>query len=60
MLNHLPNDPMLCLSIVNTKLRDVYRDLETLCDDLDIDKTLLINKLAQIDYEYDVETNQFI
>lgn len=60
MLNHLPNDPMLCLSVVNTKLRDVYRDLETLCDDLDIDKTLLINKLAQIDYEYDVETNQFI
>ena len=60
MLNHLPNDPMLCLSVVNTKLRDVYRDLETLCDDLDIDKTLLINKLAQINYEYDVETNQFI
>lgn len=60
MLNQLPNDPMLCLSVVNTKLRDRYKDLESLCEDLDIEKTSLIEKLAQIDYEYDAARNQFV
>ena len=60
MLNHLPNDPMLCLSVVNTKLRDQYKDLDSLCEDLNVDKDSLIEKLAAIDYEYDTEQNQFI
>ena len=44
MLNHLPNDPMLCLSVVNTKLRDQYKDLDSLCEDLNVDKHSLIEK----------------
>ena len=44
-MNHLPNDPMLCMSVVNTKLRDYYQDLDSLCQDLEIDKDLLIDKL---------------
>jgi len=60
MLNHLPNDPMLCLSVVNTKLRDQYNDLDSLCEDLNMDKHSLIEKLSAIDYEYDTEQNQFI
>lgn len=59
-MNTLPNDPMLCLSIVNTKLRDHYPNLEALCDDLVIDKASLIKKLGTIDYEYDEVTNQFV
>ena len=60
MFNNLPNDPMLCMSVVNTKLRDYYSDLDALCQDLDIDKSLLIDKLRMIDYEYDIERNQFV
>lgn len=60
MLNQLPNDPMLCLSVVNTKLRDQYKDLESLCEDLNLEKNRLIDKLAQIDYEYDSARNQFV
>ena len=60
MLNHLPNDPMLCLSVVNTKLRDQYDNLDMLCEDLHIEREDLIAKLADIDYEYDKDTNQFI
>ena len=32
----LPNDPIMLMSVVNTKLRDIYPSLERLCDDLDI------------------------
>ena len=52
-MNQLPNDPMLCLSVVNTKLRDHYSTLDALCEDLNVDKELLIHKLEQIDYMYD-------
>ena len=60
MNNNLPNDPMLCLSVVNTKLRDFYKDLDLLCSDMMIDKESLIQKLEQIDYVYDAKLNQFI
>lgn len=56
----LPNDPMLCLSVVNTKLRDFYSNLDILCADLNIDKEDLIRKLDSIDYQYDIKRNQFI
>ena len=60
MFKNLPNDPMICLSVVNTKLRDYYPNLEALCQDLDVDKALLIEKLSFIDYEYDEDRNQFV
>ena len=60
MLNHLPNDPMLCLSVVNTKLRDRYKDLDSFCEELNVDKQSLIEKMSAIDYEYSIDQNQFI
>lgn len=60
MSDNLPNDPILLLSVVNMKLRDFYKDLDTLCQDLNVNKEELIEKLADIDYEYDVNTNQFV
>lgn len=60
MFVKLPNDPMLCLSVVNTKLRDTYKDLDCLCEDLEIDRNDLIEKLSVIDYEYDTKQNQFV
>ena len=60
MINNLPKDAMLCMSVVNTKLRDSYSDLDALCEDLQVDRDVLIQKLKEIDYEYDVKRNQFV
>ena len=49
----LPNDPFLLFSVINTKLRDYYKNLDELCYDLQIDKTDIINKISSIGYEYD-------
>ncbi len=59
MFEKLPADPVLCLSVVNTKLRDHYQSLDELCQDLEIDKESLVKKLDMIDYVYDETENQF-
>ena len=56
----LPNDPVILLSFINTKLRDNYKNLDLLCDDLEINKEELIKKLNSIGYEYSEELNKFI
>lgn len=56
----IPKDPVMLLSFVNLKLRDFYKDLETLCEELDVDGKELEEKLAAIDYHYDKERNQFV
>lgn len=56
----LPNDPMILLSYINTKLRDDYPTLDALCDDLQADKTEIEAKLKVIDYTYNAELNKFI
>ncbi len=59
-MTNLPKDPIMLLSVINTHLRDHYKSLDALCDDLDIDSTQLIKTLSNIDYIYHPETNQFI
>lgn len=59
-MTDLPKDPMILLSVVNTKLRDFYTDLDTLCQEMQIEKKELTEKLASIDYEYDAGLNQFV
>ena len=56
----IPQDPVMLLSFVNLKLRDFYGSLEQLCDDLDVNKQEITEKLAAIDYHYDEERNQFV
>ena len=56
----MPKDPVMRLSFVNLKLRDFYKSLEELCEDLDVDETELKDSLAAIDYHYDKEKNQFV
>lgn len=56
----IPKDPVMLLSFINLKLRDFYTNLESLCDDLDIDRTEIEDKLSSIDYHYDKEKNQFV
>lgn len=59
-MSAIPNDPVILLSFLNTKLRDFYPSLDALCEDLDQDKTILTQKIAAIGYTYDSEKNQFI
>ena len=56
----LPQDPMLLLSVVNTKLRDYYENIDAFCEDMSIEKDELTRRLATIDYEYDPKINQFV
>ena len=60
MLAGLPGDPVILLGVVNTKLRDFYPSIDVMCDDMQIDKKELTEKLGMIDYEYDAVRNQFI
>lgn len=59
-MNNLPKDPVLLLSVVNTKLRDFYDSLDTLCEEMEVDKEELIETLKGIDYEYDESRHQFV
>ncbi len=56
----LPQDPYILLSFVNTKLRDEYESLESLCAALDTDESALRRTLEGLDYRYDPVHNQFI
>lgn len=51
-------NPDLVASIINTKLRDYYNDLDSLLDDLD-NAEEMINILMENDYLYIKEINQF-
>ncbi len=60
MLRSLPQDPFILLSFINTKLRDNYKSLDQLCDDLEAGKNELIARLASVGYVYDPTQNKFI
>ncbi len=59
-MENLPKDPVLLLSVINMKLRDFYGSLDDLCEDLQVDKTWILETLKGIDYEYDEKQHQFI
>ena len=56
----IPRDPVMLLSYVNTQLRDFYSSLDSFCEDKDISREELVEKLSSIDYQYDTVTNQFV
>lgn len=56
----LPQEPVMLLSFVNMKLRDFYSSLDELCEEMQVDKEDIAEKLRQIDYEYDSGLNQFV
>ena len=58
----LPQDPIMLLSYLNTKLRDEYTSFEELSMGLDLgdaEKESVIDKLRTVGYEYDESLNQF-
>ena len=55
----LPTDPFILMSYVNQKLRDDYASLEALCEDLELDREELEEKLAAAGFAYDGQRNCF-
>ncbi len=56
----IPNDPIMLRSYVNVKLRDFYKTLDDMCQDMELDKEDLVEKLKKADFTYDPVHNQFI
>lgn len=56
---NIPNDPIILLSFINTKLRDEYSSLDELCKGLCISKEELEKKLLSVGYVYSEITNNF-
>lgn len=60
MQTGLPKDPVMMLSVVNTKLRDFYSSLDDLCEDMGVEREEIAAQLRAAGYEYDEERRQFI
>lgn len=59
LMDNLPTDPFMLMSLINMKLRDNYPSLDALCDDMDVNRKQLEDKLAQAGFEYSAENNRF-
>lgn len=55
----IPQDPFILLSFINMKLRDQYASFDDLCEDMNLDKDLLKDKLKSAGFEYNPDINQF-
>ncbi|MBE6288548.1 MAG: DUF4250 domain-containing protein [Mediterranea massiliensis] len=55
----LPEDVMMLFSVVNMKLRDFYPSLDALCEDLNVNRTEIEEKLKLAGFEYDAVKNRF-
>ena len=60
MYQNIPNDPVMLLSFVNTQLRDYFTTLDLFCENFNVDRSELEDKLKSIAYEYNAATNQFV
>lgn len=58
-MTSLPNDPIMLLSVINMKLRDFYMDIDEMCDDMNVSRAEIEEKLAKAGFIYDKSTNQF-
>ena len=58
-MTEYPKDPAMLMSWTNLKLRDYYKSLDELCNDLEIDRNELENKLNQAGFEYNAKLNKF-
>ena len=55
-----PKEPNILLSVINTKLSDMYSSLDDLCEDLDDSRDEIEDILRANGYEYNSSNNQFI
>lgn len=55
----LPEDPMMLYSFINMKLRDFYLSLDALCEDMNVEKEVIVRTLKRVGFEYNPERNRF-
>ena len=55
----LPQDDHILLSYINTKLRDEYDSLESLCEGLELDFEEITARLGALGYTYREDLNKF-
>ena len=55
----LPEDPMTLYSFINMKLRDFYPSLDALCEDMNVEKEVIVRTLKRVGFEYNPERNRF-
>lgn len=55
----IPQDPVLCVSFLNTQLRNHFSNFDDLCDDFEVDREELEGRMAKAGYFYKQEINQF-
>ena len=58
-MERLPNDPMMLFSAVNMLLRDEYKSLDELCDDMNVARADIEARLKAVGFEYSPEYNKF-
>ncbi len=59
-INSLPNDPIMLLSFVNTRMRDEHINLDEFAEQFNVNKNDIIEKLDKCGYTYNNELNKFI
>ncbi len=59
MQRFMKMDSIMALSWINTKLRDEFSSLESLCEEFDFEIEKVIEKFRTINYEYSYEMNKF-
>lgn len=57
--NYRRMDPHLLYSLINTRLRNDYADLDDLTHSLDLDRAALERRLAEAGYVYVADLKQF-
>ncbi len=55
----LPEDQMMLFSFINMKLRDFYPSLDALCEDMNVEKEVIVRTLKRVGFEYNPERNRF-
>ena len=56
----VPQDSVMLLSFLNLKLRDFYGSLDALCEDLDLNREEILEKMKRSDYTYEEEKNRLV
>ena len=58
-MENLPKDPMMLMSVINMKLRDIYSSLDELCEDMEVNREELEARLKAAGFEYSPENKRF-
>lgn len=59
-MKKIPQDPVMCVSFVNTQLRDGCPDLDEFCREFEIERAGLEDRLSEAGYTYDKAKNRFM